>query len=84
VRVIGNTLTVDIEPAHVMPSFPELDAALTELRKQGLTVGLHSRQNDTWHIADGGVYRGYIASGEELIELKRTDKLNIRGIKDLG
>jgi hypothetical protein len=84
-RVIGNTLIVDIEPTHLMPSLiGELDAALTELRKQGLTVGLHSRQNNTWHIRDGGVYSGYIASTDELLELKRTDKLNIRGIKDLG
>jgi hypothetical protein len=68
-----------------MPSLiQELDAALSELRKQGLTVSSHSRQNDTWHIADGGVYRGYIASGDELVELRKTDKLNIRGIKDLG
>jgi hypothetical protein len=84
-RVIGNTLDVDLEPVHVMPSLiAELDATLTELRKQGLTVGLHSRQNNTWHIGDGGVYSGYIASEEELLELKRTAKLNIRGIKDLG
>jgi hypothetical protein len=83
--MIGNTLGVDKEPPRVVPSLiPELDAALGELRKQGLTVSLHSRQNDTWHIADGGVYRGYIASCAELIELRATDKLNIRGIKGLG
>jgi hypothetical protein len=63
---------------------PELDAALTDLRKQGLTVRLHSVQNNTWHIADGGLYSGYVASGDELIELRRANKLNIRGIKDLG
>ena len=62
----------------------ELDTALDELRDQGLTVRLHSRQNDTWHVADGGLYSGYIASGPELVELKKVNKLNIRGIKDLG
>jgi hypothetical protein len=62
----------------------ELDAALAELRKQGLTVRLHSRENSTWHIADGGLYSGYVASGDELVELKRTNNLNIRGIKSLG
>lgn len=62
----------------------ERDAALTELRNQGLTVRLHSSQNDTWHIADGGLYRGYVASGDELVELRRANKLNIRGIKQLG
>ena len=57
---------------------------VTELEKQGLTVRLHSRENDTWHIADGGLYSGYIASGDELVELRRANNLNIRGIKSLG
>ena len=57
---------------------------VVELEKQGLTVRLHSRENNTWHIADGGLYSGYVASREELIELKRTNDLNIRGIKSLG
>ena len=58
--------------------------AVTELVEQGLTVRSHSRQNDTWHIADGGLYSGYVASGDELLELKRANKLNLRGIKSLG
>jgi hypothetical protein len=57
---------------------------VAELEKQGLTVRLHSRENNTWHIADGGLYSGYVASGEELIELKRTNNLSIRGIRSLG
>ena len=61
-----------------------LEAALAELRKLGLTVTLHSRENNTWHIADGGLYSGYIASGDELVELSRANNLNIRGIKSLG
>ena len=62
---------------------PGLDAALAELRKQGLTVRLHSGQNNTWHIADGGLYSGYVARGDELIELKNANKLNIRGVMSL-
>jgi len=57
---------------------------VAELRKQGLTVRLHNRPNNTWHIADGGLYSGYIASGDELVALRAANKLNIRGIKDLG
>jgi len=76
---------MDIERPSVMASgILELDAALAELQTQGLTVSLHSGQNNTWHIADGGVYSGYIASGDELVELRRANKLNIRGIRDLG
>ena len=63
---------------------PELEAALAELRKQGLTVRLHSAQNNTWHISDGGLYSGYVAGGDELVELRRTNKLNICSIRDLG
>ena len=85
VLIVGKTIAMEIEREHVMASvIPERDAVLIELRKQGLTVRLHSSQNDTWHIADGGLYSGYVASGDELVELKRANKLNIRGIKDLG
>jgi hypothetical protein len=62
----------------------ERDAVLAELREQGLTVRLHSIENDTWHIADGGLYSGYVVSGDELIELKKANKLNIRGIRELA
>jgi hypothetical protein len=84
-RIIGNTLTMDMENAGLMPSvIQELDIALAELRSQGLTVRLHSGPNNTWHIADGGLYSGYVASGAELLELRSANKLNMRGIKDLG
>jgi hypothetical protein len=63
---------------------PELEAALAELEKQGLTVRLHSGQNNTWHIADGGLYSGYVVSGNELVNLRKAKRLTIRGIKDLG
>jgi hypothetical protein len=63
---------------------PELEAALAELLQQGLTVRLHSRQSNTWHIADGGLYSGYVVAAEELVNLRRAKKLNLEGIKDLG
>jgi hypothetical protein len=66
------------------PQNAECDDAVAELEKQGLTVRLHNRENNTWHIADGGLYSGYIASGDELVELRRTNNLNISGIKSLG
>jgi hypothetical protein len=62
----------------------EVDAALAKLQGQGLTIRLHSALNSTWHIADGGLYSGYVVSEGELIELGRIGKLNIRGIMDLG
>jgi hypothetical protein len=68
----------------VEPEKSECDAAIAELEEQALTVRLHSRENNTWHIADGGLYSGYVASGDELVELKRANKLNIRGISDPG
>ena len=60
------------------------DEAVAALQEQGLTVRLHNRQNNTWHIADGGLYGGYVATCDELVELKRKDNLNIRGIKSLS
>jgi hypothetical protein len=71
------TLHVDILPLAV-------DNVLAELRRQGLTVRLHSGLNNTWHIADGGLYSGYVASSDELLELQSANKLNICGIKSLG
>jgi hypothetical protein len=35
------------------------------------SVKLHNRENNTWHIVDGGLYSCYIASGDELVELRR-------------
>jgi ABC-type cobalamin transport system ATPase subunit len=67
----------------VLPT-TEFHEVLTDLHEQGLTVRLHSHENDTWHIADGGLYSGYVLSSRELIELRRAKKLNIQGIKELG
>ena len=65
------------------PIISELDAALAELQQQGLTVRLHSGKDDTWHIADGGLYSGYVVSAEELVDLRRAKKLNLQCIEDL-
>ena len=65
------------------PIISELDAALAELQQQGLTVRLHSRRNNTWHIADGGLYSGYVVTPQELIDLRKRKRLNRQGIKDL-
>ena len=60
------------------------EGAVDELREQGLKVTVHSAANDTWYVKGDGIYIGYVASGDELLELKRANKLNIRGIKSLG
>lgn len=62
---------------------PELDAALAELEKQGLTVRLHNAQKNTWHIAKGGLYSGYVVSDHELVYLGRAKKLSFQAIKNL-
>jgi hypothetical protein len=67
----------------VVSIIPELDAALVELQQQGLTVRLHSGKDNTWHVADGGLYSGYVVSAQELIDLRRAKKLNLQGIEDL-
>jgi hypothetical protein len=73
---------------HVMKlentEWKERDEAVAALEEQGLTVRVHNRQDNTWHIADGGLYSGYVVTGDELVELQRTNKLNIREIKSLG
>ncbi len=45
---------------------------------------VHSELNETWYIKGDGIFVGYIASGAEMLELKRADKLNLAGIKSLG
>jgi predicted peroxiredoxin len=62
----------------------KFDGLLAELREQGLKLTVCSSLSDTWYIKDVGICDGYIASGAELLELKSLNKLNIRGIKDLG
>ena len=59
----------------------KFDDVVAELREQGLTVKVHSVLNETWYIKDHRDFSGYIASGAEMLELKRANKLNIPGIK---
>jgi len=61
----------------------ELDAALTVLEAQGLRIKRHSSHKNTWNISKGGLYSGYVASGDELIALSRSKELTMRGILEL-
>ena len=60
------------------------DGVVGELRAQGLTVTIHSALNETWYIKGDGIYQGYVVSGLEMMELKRKDRLHMKGIKSLG
>ena len=62
----------------------QFDGLVAELQEQGLTVTVHSELNETWYVKGDGIHIGYIASGAEMLELKRTNQLNIRGIQSLG
>ena len=62
----------------------KFDDLVAELREQGLAVTVHSAFNETWYVKGDGIYTGYIASGSEMLELKRTNQLNLRGIQSLG
>jgi hypothetical protein len=61
-----------------------VDEVVAELREQGLTITVHNASNETWYVKGDGLYTGYVATGTELLELKRRNKLNILGIKSLG
>ena len=62
----------------------QIDGMVNELRSQGLTVTQLSASNQTWYIKGDGIYVGYVATGDELIELKRRDRLSLPGVKSLG
>jgi hypothetical protein len=68
----------------VLSEKTKFDGVLAELREQGLKVTVCSVLNETWYIKDDAPFTGYIASGDELLELQSDNKLNIRGIKSLG
>ena len=75
---------VSVSDQKASLSTPDFDSVLAELREQGLKVTLHSALNETWYIKDDGIFTGYIASGDELLQLKSENQLHIRGIKSLG
>ena len=62
----------------------KVEDTISELRSQGLTVTQLSASNETWYIKGDGIYQGYVATGDELIELARTNELNLLGVKSLG
>lgn len=62
----------------------DVDGIISELRSQGLTVTQHNASNRTWYIKGNGIYVGYVVTGDELIELKRTNRLSLLGVKSLG
>ena len=62
----------------------KVDGIISELRSQGLTVTQHNATNQTWYIKGNGIYLGYVATGDELIELKRINQLSLLGVKSLG
>ena len=62
----------------------KFDGVVAELRSQGLTVTIHRAPNETWYVKGEGIYQGYLVTGQELMALKRSDTLNLRGIKSLG
>jgi len=61
-----------------------LDNLVSELRNQGLLVTVHSAANETWYVKGDGIYVGYVVTGDELISLKRENRLDLRGVKSLG
>jgi hypothetical protein len=78
------TLVLEAERCVVVASgVSELDTALAELQQQGLTVRLYSASNNMWYIADGGLYGGYVVSADELVALRRLNKLDLQGIEGL-
>lgn len=56
---------------------------LNELELQGLAVRFHGELPNSWFIDGQGTFLGYLATGDELIELERSNKMNLCGIKSL-
>jgi hypothetical protein len=60
------------------------EGAVDELRNQGLIVNVHNPSNKTWYVKGDGIYVGYVVTGEELLALKRENRLDLSGVKSLG
>jgi hypothetical protein len=60
------------------------DGILEELERQGVTIKSHNEANRTWFIKGEAIFTGYVVTSDELIELKRINRLNLYGIKSLG
>ena len=63
---------------------PNFDGIVDELEQQGLLVKTHNELNHSWFIRGEGIFQGYVVTSDELIELKRVNRLNLYGIKSLG
>ena len=67
-----------------MTTESSINQLVEELKAQGLTVKTHNALNRTWFIKGDGIYVGYIATSDELTQLKEEKRLDLRGIKSLG
>ena len=56
---------------------------LDGLELQGLAVRFHGELPNTWFIDGRGTFLGYLATGDELIELEQSSRVNLFGIKSL-
>jgi len=65
-------------------SNPSFAGILEELERQGISIKSHSQFNQTWFVRGEGIFLGYVVTSDELIELKRVNRLNLHGIKSLG
>ena len=65
-------------------SNPNLAGILKELERQGIFIKRHDEFNQTWFVRGEGIFSGYVVTSDELIELKRENRLNLYGIKSLG
>ena len=65
-------------------SNPGIDSILEELERQGISIKSHNEFNQTWFVRGEGIFLGYVVTSDELIELKRVNRLNLYGIKSLG
>jgi len=65
-------------------SNPNLAGILKELETQGIFIKRHDEFNQTWFVRGEGIFSGYVVTSDELIELKRENRLNLYGIKSLG
>ena len=61
-----------------------LQEIVEEIERQGLLIKTHNELNHTWFIRAEGIFLGYVVTSDELIELKRINRLNLHGIKSLG
>jgi hypothetical protein len=61
-----------------------LDDVVAELRSQGVTINLDNATNKTWYVKGDGIYVGYVVTSDELIALKRENRLTLEGVKSLG